>query len=105
MQATPTPAEIICNALVRPALTSLAVDGDEAVAQPTLQHALDSGALAILLPEGGLLLGPEPTDHVAAAADPFTGDALGGVPPTAAPGAGHAGRGGRTRMPTGLLEV
>ncbi len=104
MQATPTPAETICNALVRPALTSLAVDGDEAVAQPTLQHTLDSGALAILLPEGGLPLGAQPPDRVAAE-DPFTGDTLDSAPPDIGPTVGHPARGPRTRMPTGLLEV
>ncbi|WP_182358932.1 DUF2470 domain-containing protein [Tomitella gaofuii] len=58
MQAAPTAAETICSALVRPGLTTLALDGEggecgndtESLTQPTLQHPLDTGALALLLP-------------------------------------------------------
>ncbi|GAA4804966.1 DUF2470 domain-containing protein [Tomitella cavernea] len=58
MQAAPTAAETICSALVRPGLTTLALDAEgdecgndtETLTQPTLQHPLDTGALALLLP-------------------------------------------------------
>lgn len=54
MQATPTAAESICSALVRPGLATLAV-GDDVVAQPTLQQPLDTGAVAVLVPDDGTL--------------------------------------------------
>ncbi len=96
MQPALTAAETICSALVRPGLTTLAADGEPEPTQPTLQHPLDTGALAVLLPDDGRWT-PRPGEV----------GALGAAIPEAFPYGSLplAGRLPRPRMPTGMLEI
>ena len=61
MPATPTAAEQIRSALLRPSTPTLAID-DGSVAHPTLQHLLPDGTLALLVSNTDpiLTVGPPP---------------------------------------------